>query len=194
MPILPEEIAGATFERVRQGYQPDEVHAFLRGVAADYAATLEKISLDQNQPAEFDVGKEVNRILLTARDSASRLTKRAHNEAQALQKAAIDKAKQIETETSAASTQMIEQSSRDAKQTKLRADESAFELRSRIENETRQRVANAESRSGPLFAYNQQLLEQLDEIGRVVIDLRTEIDGREGAEPAHATDEEQRVG
>ena len=41
MPFTPEEIVSKRFLPRARGYDRDEVHAFLRAVAADYRATLE---------------------------------------------------------------------------------------------------------------------------------------------------------
>jgi DivIVA domain-containing protein len=178
MPILPEEIATATFTRVhRQGYHTGEVEAFLQTVAADYSAALEKLLLTRNEPqAELDIGEEVNSILRAARESATALVERAQQEAQAIEKAATEKAQGIETQASEARVQAFEQATAEARTVKMEADQYAEELRSRTEAETRQLTEAAEERARQLYAYNQQLSQHLEEIERLVTALRGELD------------------
>ncbi|MEA2507935.1 MAG: DivIVA protein [Actinomycetota bacterium] len=177
MPILPEEIATATFTRVhRQGYHSGEVEAFLQTVAADYSAALEKLLLTRNEPVEVDVGDEVNTILRAARVSANTLVQRAQEEAAAIEKAATEKAQGIETQASEARVRAFEAASTQAKGVKDEADRYAYELRSRTETETRQLIEAAEQRARQLYAYNQQLSQHLEEIERLVSALRNELD------------------
>jgi DivIVA domain-containing protein len=178
MPILPEEIATATFTRVhRQGYHTGEVEAFLHTVAADYSAALEKLLLTRNEaPPEVDVGEEVNTILRAARTSANTLVQRAQEEADALLKAATEKAQALETEASEARARAFEQATNEATGVKEQADRYAYELRGRTETETRQMIETAEERARQLYAYNQQLSQHLEEIERLVAALRHELD------------------
>jgi DivIVA domain-containing protein len=190
MPILPEEIATATFNRGRQGFQPEEVEAFLREVAADYGAVLEKLYLAPDEPEVLDVGQEVNAILNTARDAANALMQRAREEARAVETATTEKAERINTEAAEARARAFERSSQDAEKVKAKADEYAFELRNRTETETRQMVERAETRGRQLFAYNQQLSEHLEEIESLVRALRVEIDGPKEAWPDGSASEQ----
>jgi DivIVA domain-containing protein len=185
MPILPEEIATATFTRVhRQGYHTGEVEAFLRDVAADYGAALEKMYLGgSEQTSELDIGQEVNSILRAARDSASALLTRAQEEAAALQLAAVENAQGIESQASEARVRAFEQASAEVAKVKAEADQYAEELRTRTENEARELVERAEERARHLFAYNQQLSQRIDEIERLVVALRNELDAPQRAWP-----------
>jgi DivIVA domain-containing protein len=177
MPILPEEIATATFTRVhRQGYHTGEVEAFLQTVAADYSAALEKLLLTRNEAPEVDVGDEVNAILHAARGSANTLVQRAQEEADALLKAATEKAQGLETQASEARARAFEEAAHEARGVKEQADRYAHELRSRTEAETRQLTEAAEERARQLYAYNQQLSQHLEEIERLVAALRHELD------------------
>lgn len=195
MPILPEEIATATFTRVhRQGYHTGEVDAFLRTVAADYAAALEKMLLSPSEPVELDIGEEVNSILRSARASASALLQRAQEEADALQKAATEKAQEIETQASQARVLAFEQSAREAQQVKAEADRYSQELRHRAETESREMVETAEARARELFNYNEQLNQHLHEIERLVGALRSELDGPARAWPGETALEEPAPG
>jgi DivIVA domain-containing protein len=199
MPILPEEIATATFTRVhRQGYHVGEVDAFLRSVAADYGAALEKMLLTPGAPTELDIGDEVNAILKAARSSASALLQRAQEEAESIQKAATEKAQGLETQASEARVRAFEQAAQEAKHVKSEADRYAFELRHRTETHTKQLVETAEARARQLYAYNQALSQHLEEIERLVGALRTELDTPanawpdESSEPPAQTGQEER--
>jgi DivIVA domain-containing protein len=194
MPILPEEIATATFSRARQGYNQAEVETFLQEIAADYAAALEKMVLGQEETPELDVGQEVNSILRTARESASGLLQRAQEDAEAIQKAATEKAQGIETQASEARVRAFEQASQEANRIKAQADEYSFELRNRSEAQTRETVERAEQRARQLYAYNQELSQHLEEIERLVGALRGEIDSPRKAWPEQPADEPIRMG
>jgi DivIVA domain-containing protein len=184
MPILPEEIATATFTRVhRQGYHVGEVDAFLRSVAADYGAALEKMLLTPGEPTELDIGEEVNAILRAARSSASALLQRAQEEAEGIQKAATENAQGLERQASEARVRAFEQAAQETKQIKSEADRYAFELRHRTETHTKQLVEAAEERSRQLYAYNQALSQHLEEIERLVGALRNELDTPANAWP-----------
>ncbi|MEA2507131.1 MAG: DivIVA protein [Actinomycetota bacterium] len=189
MPIIPEEIATATFSRTRQGYHPGEVQAFLSEVAADYSAALEKMFLASSEPAELDVGREVNAILQTARESASALMQRSQEDSEAILKAATEKAQGIETQASEARVRAFEEANKAAQDVKTQADQYAFELRNRTEHEISQMVERAEARARQLYAYNQQLSEHLVEIESLVGVLRTEIDTPRNAWPNETTEE-----
>jgi DivIVA domain-containing protein len=191
MPILPEEVATATFTRVhRQGYHTGEVDAFLRSVAADYGAALEKMLLTPAETTDLDVGEEVNAILRAARESASTLLQRARDEADALQRAATEKAQEIETQASQARVAAFEQSVREAQEVKSQAEWYAQDLRSRVEAETRQMVETAEARAQELHAYNEKLSEHLGLIERLVNQLRGEIDAPAQAWPGGQAQED----
>jgi DivIVA domain-containing protein len=177
MPILPEEIATATFTRVhRQGYHTGEVEAFLQTVAADYSAALEKLLLTRNESPEIDVGEEVNNILSTARASANSLVQKAQEEAAAIEKAITERAQALETQTSEARAIAFQEAAKEAKAVRDEADRYANELRNRTEAETRHLMATAEIRARQLHAYNHQLSDHLEEIERLVIALRKELD------------------
>jgi DivIVA domain-containing protein len=177
MPILPEEIATATFTRVhRQGYHAGEVEAFLQTVATDYSAALEKLLLTRNEPVEVDVGEEVNAILRAARASANALVQRAQEESAAIEKAATEKAQGIETQASEARVRAFEVASTEARGVKDEADRYAYELRTRSESAAQQLTEAAEQRARQLYAYNNQLSQHLEEIERLVAALRKELD------------------
>lgn len=177
MPILPEDIATTTFKRVsRHGYSPDEVEAFMRKIAIDYAAVMEKMFLKPDDADEMDVGDEVNMILRTTRESANTLVRRAREQAEALHTAAVEQAQDLDSEAATARSRAFDKSVNDAKYVKEEADKYAFELRSRTERESRQMAGRAEERTQQLHAYQHQLGQHLGEIERLVDALRSEID------------------
>jgi DivIVA domain-containing protein len=191
MPIMPEDIATATFSRARQGYHPGEVEAFLNEVAADYGAALEKMVVASNEHPQVDVGQEVNTILNAARGSANAVLQRAEEEAESILKAATEKAQGMETQASQARVRTFEQATKEADRIREEAEQYSFELRNRTEHDARRLVEGAESRARQLFAYNQQLSQHLEEIERLVSELRTEIDMPQDAWPDKPVVQEQ---
>ncbi len=177
MPILPEDIATATFSRVnRHGYSPDEVEAFLRKLAIDYGAAMEKMLLKSDNLDEVDVGDEVNTILRTTRESANALLRRTQEQAHTIHNAAVEQAQDLDNKAAKARLRVSEKSTDEANRVKEETDKYSFELRSRTERETRQMVSKAEERTQHLQAYQQQLGQHLGEIERIVDTLRSEID------------------
>jgi DivIVA domain-containing protein len=80
MPILPQEIATASFSRIpAEGYDPSEVQAFLREIAADYAGVMEKLVRVSEGVPKLDVGQEVNAVLQAAEQSANAVRQRTSN-------------------------------------------------------------------------------------------------------------------
>jgi cell division initiation protein len=66
MPFAPHEIENKRFVVALRGYQTDEVEAFLRSVAADYAALLAELT-GSSTPQQLVA--DIERVMRSARDS-----------------------------------------------------------------------------------------------------------------------------
>jgi DivIVA domain-containing protein len=69
MPFAPHEIENKRFVVALRGYSTDEVDAFLRAVAADYRAALEK-EPPQNGHQSVELVAEIDRVLSSTREEA----------------------------------------------------------------------------------------------------------------------------
>jgi len=93
MPFAPHEIENKKFVVALRGYQPDDVDAFLRAVAADYRALLE--NADDASPGRLVT--DIERIMTSAREEAEREAAELRAAA-AADAAAMREAAELETE------------------------------------------------------------------------------------------------
>jgi DivIVA domain-containing protein len=82
VPFAPHEIENKRFVVALRGYQTEEVDAFLRAVAADYRAALERAEASERTPAPTD--DEVAAILRAAEREAEEIRAAANAEAEAV--------------------------------------------------------------------------------------------------------------
>jgi len=127
----PGEVANASFQIVRRGYDPLEVQAFARAVSTELLrlstenqALREQVGvlesrvatgLDEQSIAQF-LGEETTRLLSAARDTAAGVVARAEQKAATTTEQAIDDARRIRTEANADATAERRSASEDARQ------------------------------------------------------------------------------
>ena len=93
MSLLPDEIAGQTFERRRRGYDTGQVGAFLQRVAADYTAAIHRIGAIADDQSGFRRSREELSATLAdaarqARQSAEQARREADDDARAIRERA----------------------------------------------------------------------------------------------------------
>lgn len=120
MPFAPHEIENKRFVVGLRGYATEEVDAFLRAVAADYRAALERADApaQQQQPAGAgpELLAEIERVMLGTRG-------RAEEEAEAIRAAAERDAAEIRAAANAEAEVVYAQIARQAEQVqRLEAD------------------------------------------------------------------------
>jgi DivIVA domain-containing protein len=113
------EVANATFQTVRRGYDPVEVSAFARAVSAEMqrlAAENEELRRDVEElkvqaAAGFDessialyLGEETSRLLTAARDTSQGIVAKAESKSKIAVESAQDEARRIRTEANADAT------------------------------------------------------------------------------------------
>jgi DivIVA domain-containing protein len=82
MSLLPDEIAGQTFERRRRGYDPGQVGAFLQRVATDYTAAIHRIGAMADDQSGFRRSRdELAGVLADAARQARQAAEQARREA-----------------------------------------------------------------------------------------------------------------
>ena len=127
----PGEVANASFQIVRRGYDPVEVSAFARAVSAELqrlAAENEHLKesvrdLEARASAGFDegsiaqyLGEETTRLLQAARETAQGIVNKADSKAKTAVEQASDDARRIRTEANADATSERRRASEEARQ------------------------------------------------------------------------------
>lgn len=89
MPVLPEDVAAATFPRRWRGYARPEVEAFLRQVAEDYAAAIARIATtaadrSRSATATDDLVRQLGAVVESAQRGAEQVRQDAHAETDAI--------------------------------------------------------------------------------------------------------------
>lgn len=134
MPFAPHEIENKRFVVALRGYQTDEVDAFLRAVAADYRAALEKTENDGLKAGA--IAAEVDRLMQTPREQAEReaaeLRARAQEQVAELRKAATAHLQEERTKAEAEIAALREAALREAAEIRAAAFYEAEEAYAQI--------------------------------------------------------------
>ena len=110
MPFAPHEIEKKRFVVALRGYQTDEVDSFLRAVAADYAALLERV--ESVTPDRWM--SDMERLMATASGEAAEIRAAAQAEAAAIREAAEREAAEIRAATQQEAEACFEEITRQA--------------------------------------------------------------------------------
>jgi DivIVA domain-containing protein len=195
MSVAPEEVAGKTFPVVRRGYDQTEVDEFLREVAADYAATVDRLqraiegALDPER-----VGQEIKDILLAADNTAEKIKTKARAEAESLVHTAaankrrtdeeIEKINRAADEKIAAAKIEAERIESEAKQKVVhetrkeieQAKQYASELRKSAERRANDLIAETKRRNEEQQRLEQEMLTRLGKINGLVQKLKAHLE------------------
>jgi DivIVA domain-containing protein len=188
MSLLPDEIAGKTFERRRRGYDTAQVDAFLQRVTADYAAAIHRVgALAEDQSGFRRYREELAGALADAarqaRQSAEQARQEADDDARAIRGRAEQAAALIirhAEETAAALTGQAERlrdaARQDAGAAQARLD-AARQHAAELEETARQRCgalrAETDERSERLRAAERTVAERLRAIEHATAALRS---------------------
>lgn len=164
MAITPGEIAGKEFLEIDRGYDQGEVRAFLKGVAAEHEALLERLAdVDGRQDGD-DAGAEVSRILDAARAAAEQLLARAERTA-ADRVAAADKEATILRDSVGAETDRL----------KREAAEYAERTRSAADQDASERLGDTTRRLEQLLAGEARIRELLYSLEVILPEIREDL-------------------
>jgi DivIVA domain-containing protein len=196
-PSSPEAVANATFSTARKGFDPQEVHEFLRQVAGElnrlqeHQRILER-ELDSTldaRPADLDedtvtrlLGEEATRILQTARESGSQIKARAEETAARLLKEATEESQRQREEADREAARRRSDAVADAeaelamaKQQGREMVEEARAYRERVLGELARRRELARQQIEQLVHGRDRLLEAFERARMVAIDVVAEI-------------------
>jgi DivIVA domain-containing protein len=196
-PSSPEAVANATFATARKGFDPQEVHEFLRRVAGELSRLQERerelvraldASLDA-RPAELDedtvtrlLGEEATRILQTARESGNQIKSRAEEASARLLREATEEAQRQREEADREAARRRSDAVADAeaelamaKQQGREMVEEARAYRERVLSELARRRELALQQIEQLVHGRDRLLEAFERARLVAIDVVAEI-------------------
>ena len=170
MPLTPNDIAQKEFFRAPDGYDRDEVRAYLAMIAADQRALVERIeALEARTDGTADVGAEVATVLQQARELADRMTSEAHHKAVELRDRAEEEARLLRSATGEAAEKLRQE-----------AEDYAYEVRNAAERAAREQQMHAADRVGRLLAGESSVRERLYSLEITLQGMRGEL--KEAAE------------
>ena len=165
MPISPEDITGKEFFGAPNGYERDEVRAYLSVIAADQRALVERIeSLESRQDGFSELGAETAAVLQRAHEIAERVTHEARVMAVQTRERAEDDAQILRDETAAAAEKLRQE-----------AEDYAYEVRTAAERGAREQHTLVAERVGRLLAGESTVRERLYSLEITLQALRGEL-------------------
>jgi DivIVA domain-containing protein len=196
-PSSPEAVASATFSTARKGFDPDQVHSFLRQVADELRRALDRArylegelaALRDTGPAQLDedtvtrlLGEEATRILQTARESGNQIRARAEDNAARLLRESTEDAQRQREEADLEAARRRSDAVADAeaelamaKQQGREMVEEARAYRERVLGELSRRRELARQQIEQLVHGRDRLLEAFERARMVAIDVVAEI-------------------
>jgi DivIVA domain-containing protein len=196
-PSSPEAVANATFSTARKGFDPQEVHEFLRRVAGELGRLQERERILEREldarldagPPDLDedtvtrlLGEEATRILQTARESGNQIKSRAEDAAARLLREATEEAQRQREEADLEASRRRNDAVADAeaeltmaKQQGREMVEEARAYRERVLSELARRRELARQQIEQLVHGRDRLLEAFERARMVAIDVVAEI-------------------
>ena len=174
MPVSPQEIAHREFFTARNGYDKDEVKAFLGVLARDQRALLDQIeSLRNETKGLYEVGSHISTVLQKANDVAESMTQEAESKASETRLRAEEEAASLRQGTADSTERLKEE-----------ADQYAFDVRTAAERVAREQQAQTADRVGRLLAGESTVRERLYSLEITLQGMRGELKGAaEGVYP-----------
>jgi DivIVA domain-containing protein len=151
MAVAPQEISQREFFSSKNGYDKEEVKAFLEVIAKNQAALLARIdelTKDADDPAA--VGKNISALLSAADAAATQLTRKAEMKAAETRRRVEEEAAMLRTATEEATDRL-----------RAEAEQYAYEIRVAAERSAREQQMQAAERVGRLLTGESTLRERL---------------------------------
>lgn len=165
MSMHPDEIAGRDFVIATEGYDRDEVRAFLEVVGRDQQALRDEIAqLREEVVGEGEIGKEIALALEAAKIAAEEATRRATREADELRKRTISESEELRRATVDASGKVREE-----------ADLYALETRAEADRETRRLLQETNDRIERLLDGASQVRDRLLGLDSMLEGVRLDV-------------------
>jgi DivIVA domain-containing protein len=165
MSMYLDDIAARQFVVSQEGYDREEVRAFLEIVARNQKALQDEIeSLRDERTSGEDVGGEIASLLRNAREMADRTLHEAREEAQAIRLRAEKDAETLRQATIDASDRAREE-----------ADLYAFETRAAADKELRERLRETNERIDALLSGATTVRDRLFGVDAILMSVRDEV-------------------
>lgn len=199
-PSSPAAVAAANFTMARRGFDPDEVHEFLRMVAAELARLQERerflerelrsgqhtlspqaLSVDEDVVTRL-LGEEAARILTTSREAAAQIKSRAEENAARLLREATDEAQRVREEADIEAARRRQDSASDAEAELQMAKQQGREMvnearayRERVLGELARRRELARQQIESLVHGRDRLLQAFERARVAAVDVMAEL-------------------
>lgn len=167
MPISPQEISNREFFPAKDGYDKDEVRAFLGVVGRDQRALMDRIQSLENADDELDgIGSQIASVLQNANQAAENVTEQADARATEVRRRAEDEAALLRQATADSTDRLKEE-----------AEQYAFDVRTAAERVARQQQVQTADRVGRLLAGESTVRERLYSLEITLQGMRGELKG-----------------
>jgi DivIVA domain-containing protein len=163
VPITPEEIAGKEFLELDGGYDRGEVRAFLKGLAKEHGALIERLA-DNDSVDDGGPGDEVTRILDAAREGAEQLLAKAERVSADRVEAGEKEATLLRDSVTAATDKL-----------KRDADDYSEQVRAAANRDAAERVGETERRVEALLLGEARVRELLYSLEVILPDIRQDL-------------------
>ena len=199
-PSSPASVAAANFTVGRRGFEPDEVHEFLRMVAAELARLQERekflerelrtaqrqgpsavVALDEDVVTRL-LGEEAARILTTSREAAAQIKARAEEGASRLLREATDEAQRVREEAELEAARRRQDTASDAEAELQMAKQQGREMvnearayRERVLGELARRRELARQQIESLVHGRDRLLQAFERARIAAVDVMAEL-------------------
>lgn len=162
--ITPEEIAGKEFLELGGGYDQGEVRSFLKGLAKEHAALLERLADRQGTQEDGSAGLEVASIFDAARSAAEQLLAKA-------ERVAADRVEAAEKEA----TLLRDSVATAADNLKREADEYLERTRAAADQDARDRLGDTTRRLDALLLAEARVRELLYSLEVILPEIREDL-------------------
>lgn len=182
MPLSPQDIEHKDFLVTLRGYDKDEVKAFLKTLAADYARALDGGADPPSAESAYQAwGQEMADLLQQATKAAERITATATEEAALLRAKAENEAARLRETARDAAARVTEEAERHAEKMRADADRYAHDVRTQAESDATQRFADVTKRVERLQATEDSVRTRLGSLEEVLSAMRNDLRPHEEA-------------
>jgi DivIVA domain-containing protein len=167
MPVSPQEIAHREFFTSRNGYDKEEVRAFLNVVARNQSDLLDRVNTLASQGDGIgDMANEVTAVLQNAGETAERLVREAEAKAAEIRVRAEEEADGLRRATADSTDRLKEE-----------AEQYAYDVRTSAERAARDQQVQTVDRVGRLLAGESSVRERLYALELTLQSIRGELKG-----------------
>lgn len=167
MPISPQEISNREFFPAKDGYDKEEVRAFLGVVGRDQQALMDRIQSLENADDELvGIGSQIASVLQNANQAAENVTEQADARAAEVRRRAEDEAALLRQATADSTDRLKEE-----------AEQYAFDVRTAAERAARGQQVQTADRVGRLLAGESTVRERLYSLEITLQGMRGELKG-----------------